>query len=106
MLDKDITDAWAKIRKIDSTIPDEVLDFMRSAALEKLEWQKIPTAAELRNEYFYLAYNRKYSHENLFDFWTNRIKKIMNELIELRAYKAKREEIDNENNSYHYRGSK
>lgn len=37
MTRKDIIDAWARIRKIDSTIPDEVLDFMKKASLEKLE---------------------------------------------------------------------
>ena len=36
MTTKDITDAWARIRKIDNTIPDEVLDFMKDAAIEKL----------------------------------------------------------------------
>lgn len=33
----DIIEAWTRIRKIDSTIPDEVLDFMKKASLEKLE---------------------------------------------------------------------
>lgn len=37
MKKKDITDAWARIRKIDQTIPDEVLDFMKNAALRELE---------------------------------------------------------------------
>jgi hypothetical protein len=36
MTPKDITDAWAKIRKIDQSIPDDVLDFMKNAAIEKL----------------------------------------------------------------------
>ena len=34
---KDIIDAWGEIRKIDQTIPDEVLDLMKDAAIEKLE---------------------------------------------------------------------
>lgn len=33
---KDIVNAWARIRKNDNTIPDEVLDFMKDAAIEKL----------------------------------------------------------------------
>lgn len=32
----DIIDAYIKIRKIDNTIPDEVLDFMKDSAVEKL----------------------------------------------------------------------
>lgn len=34
---KDIIEAWARIRQIDQTIPDDVLDFMKDAAIEKLE---------------------------------------------------------------------
>lgn len=37
MIAKDIVDAWAKIRKIDNTIPDEILNFMKDAAIEKLK---------------------------------------------------------------------
>lgn len=33
---KDITDAWALIRKIDQTIPDDVLDFMKDSAIAAL----------------------------------------------------------------------
>ncbi len=33
---KDIIDAYVRIRTIDNTIPDEVLDYMRKASLEKL----------------------------------------------------------------------
>lgn len=33
---KDIVDAWARIRQIDQTIPDEVLDLMKDAAIERL----------------------------------------------------------------------
>lgn len=36
MKDKDIIDAYCKIRTIDQTIPDDVLDFMKEAAIEKL----------------------------------------------------------------------
>jgi len=32
----DIINAYVRIRKIDHTIPDEVLDFMKNSALEKL----------------------------------------------------------------------
>jgi len=37
MKERDIIDAWAKIRKTDHTIPDEVLDFMKEAAVQKLK---------------------------------------------------------------------
>jgi hypothetical protein len=33
----DIIDAYCKIRQIDHTIPDHVLDYMKEAAIEKLE---------------------------------------------------------------------
>jgi hypothetical protein len=36
MNEKMIRDAYCKIRTIDQTIPDDVLDFMKEAALEKL----------------------------------------------------------------------
>ena len=36
MKPQDIKKAYARIRKIDNTIPDDVLDFMKDAALEKL----------------------------------------------------------------------
>jgi hypothetical protein len=34
---RDIRDAYIRMRKIDNTIPDCVLDFMKDAAIEKLE---------------------------------------------------------------------
>ena len=36
MTEKMIRDAYCKIRTIDQTIPDDVLDFMRDASIEKL----------------------------------------------------------------------
>lgn len=39
---KDIMNAYLKIRKIDNTIPDEVLDFMKDAAIEKLQHTLFP----------------------------------------------------------------
>lgn len=43
---KAIIDAYARIRTIDQTIPDDVLDFMERAALEKIEnGQAIPLMA-------------------------------------------------------------
>lgn len=36
MTNKMIIDAYCRIRVIDNTIPDDVLDFMKEAALEKL----------------------------------------------------------------------
>lgn len=37
MKETDIIEAWSKIRKVDQTIPDEVLDFMKDAAVQKLK---------------------------------------------------------------------
>jgi hypothetical protein len=34
---KQIIDAYCRIRTIDQTIPDDVLDFMKDAAIEKIE---------------------------------------------------------------------
>ncbi len=34
---KDIIEAYYRIRTIDQTIPDEVLDFMKDSAVEKLK---------------------------------------------------------------------
>ena len=36
MTEKMIRDAYARIRTIDQTIPDDVLDFMKDASIEKL----------------------------------------------------------------------
>lgn len=37
MTEKMIRDAYARIRTIDQTIPDDVLDFMKDASIEKLK---------------------------------------------------------------------
>lgn len=37
MEEKQIIDAYCRIRTIDQTIPDDVLDFMKDAAIEKLK---------------------------------------------------------------------
>jgi hypothetical protein len=49
MVKKNIIDAYIRIREIDNTIPDEVLDFMKDAAVEKLE--SMPTASEISKKY-------------------------------------------------------
>jgi hypothetical protein len=41
MLTEEIVKAYCKIRTIDSTIPDEILDFMRDCAIEKLTAQPV-----------------------------------------------------------------
>ena len=41
MKKKDIIDVYLKIRKIDNTIPDNVLDFMKNSAIEKLGDEKL-----------------------------------------------------------------
>lgn len=40
MKKKDIIDAYCEIRKTNTSIPDEVLDFMKQSAIEKLDSQK------------------------------------------------------------------
>lgn len=37
---KMIIDAYCRIRKIDNSIPDDVLDFMKDSAIEKLKEMK------------------------------------------------------------------
>lgn len=58
MTKKDIIDAYCRIRTIDNTISDEVLDFMKDAAIEKLErmdfaekFEFIEGAWQLKKEY-------------------------------------------------------
>lgn len=41
MTKEDIINTYCKIRSIDNTIPDDLLDFMKDAAIEKLEEPKI-----------------------------------------------------------------
>ena len=41
MTKQEIIDAYVKIRTTDNTIPDNVLDFMKDCALEKIESIKI-----------------------------------------------------------------
>ena len=37
MTKKQIIDTWAKIRETNNSIPDDVLDFMKDASIEKIE---------------------------------------------------------------------
>lgn len=39
---KEIIEAWTFLRRMNNTVPDETLDFMRDAALEKLNLVSIP----------------------------------------------------------------
>lgn len=41
MTKDDIINAWARIRKIDETIPDDVLDFLRDSAIKELNRKKL-----------------------------------------------------------------
>lgn len=43
----DIVHAWAKIREIDNTIPDEVLDFMKDSAISALEKEELYTEEQV-----------------------------------------------------------
>lgn len=44
MTRQDIIDAYVRIRTIDMTIPDDVLDFMKDSALKALETQQRATS--------------------------------------------------------------
>lgn len=46
MTEKMIIDAYCRIRTIDQTIPDDVLDFMKDAALEKLHISDVKCSCE------------------------------------------------------------
>jgi hypothetical protein len=50
MTEKMIIDAYCRVRTIDNTIPDEVLDFMKDASIEKL--RQINKNRELLNQNF------------------------------------------------------
>ena len=38
--EKSIREAYGRMRTVDNTIPDDILDFMKEAAIEKLNRQK------------------------------------------------------------------
>lgn len=40
MTEKDIINAYVRIREIDNTIPDEVLDFMKQSSIDTLKLMK------------------------------------------------------------------
>jgi hypothetical protein len=44
---KSIIDAYCRIRTIDNTIPDDVLDFMKDSALAALEHSPKPDVSEV-----------------------------------------------------------
>ena len=50
MTEYDIRSAWQRIRKIDNTIPDDVLDFMKTAALEKLHEIEVKRKRDMMRE--------------------------------------------------------
>jgi hypothetical protein len=47
---KDIIEAWARIRKIDQTIPDDVLDFMKDSAIVALAASQSQEAPDKHSE--------------------------------------------------------
>ncbi len=63
MKEKDIRDAWARIRTIANTIPDEVLDFMKDAAIEKLNanLKKDSVAVIISKQYDFLENESSWS---------------------------------------------
>ena len=46
MTEKDIVQAYVRIRKIDNTIPDEVLDFMKDSAIRNIRLMDIDKSYE------------------------------------------------------------
>lgn len=54
---KDILNAYIKIRQIDNTIPDDVLDFMKNAAIEKIEMSEFCKCTNTRTRTSYILNN-------------------------------------------------
>lgn len=53
MRKEEIIKAYCRIREIDNTIPDDVLDFMKEAALEKIKADEIEDALRLSRQVSY-----------------------------------------------------
>ena len=51
MNQKMIIDAYCKIRTIDQTIPDDVLDFMKDAAIEKLVAERMFSKTDMERAF-------------------------------------------------------
>ena len=65
MTEKDIIDAYVKIRTIDNTIPDDVLDFMKQCALEKLQEFSVEVVNKvIDNETLQCGFNSHRLNEN------------------------------------------
>jgi hypothetical protein len=73
MKESDITDAYLKIRKMDNTIPDEVLDFMKKSAIKALNTPEPEFGGN--TEQWAINTNQKeledlrYFKQRYFDFW-------------------------------------
>jgi hypothetical protein len=74
MTKKDITNAWAEIRQSNNTIPDEVLDFMKDAAIEKLP-------APARNEVHSIAAAEKEINDHIHSYYFFTSQKIDKEKL-------------------------
>lgn len=55
MTEQDIVRAWARIRAIDSQIPDEVLDLMKDAAIQALNKPEQAVGNELLRSFYAIA---------------------------------------------------
>jgi hypothetical protein len=72
MTEKMIIDAYCRIRTIDNTIPDDVLDFMKNSAIEKLKSNDIVSKIKSINRFDIYTYigdecsvtNERKSHHN------------------------------------------
>ena len=51
--EKDIIDAYTKIRTIDNTIPDEVLDFIKNASIKQLRIGVVSSSYAVQKLHFY-----------------------------------------------------
>ena len=64
MTEKMIIHAYCRIRTIDNTIPDDVLDFMKDAAIEKLRKHAVSSSIEVEDALAFAEYFR-----NNFDYY-------------------------------------
>lgn len=64
MTHKDIIDAWALIRKTNHTIPDDVLDFMKNAAIDQLSEEEDNDCFKVTIDDGYCAWQFRFKPKN------------------------------------------
>lgn len=63
---EDIIKAYTRIRTIDNTIPDDVLDFMKESALKQLSLCSVSQQRELLLSYAEY-HNKNFEYENIYE---------------------------------------